>query len=98
MPGFEIIEELPCRPDLPLSDVLQSLADSFPRISLGRDIEQALISFGILHDRCRFPPYRKNDGALAFLELFQKFTRAAAERRQRLDILGDSEHCALVYN
>ena len=35
MPIFELIEELRCRPDPPLSDVHESLADAFLRISLG---------------------------------------------------------------
>jgi hypothetical protein len=86
MPSFKVVEELRSRPDPALSDVLQSLADAFLRISPRCDVEQALISFGVLHDGCRFPVHRKDHWALALFKLFQKFAGAAAESCQRLDI------------
>ena len=42
MPGFKVLEKLPCRPDLPLFCVLQALSDALLRVGAGGNIKQAL--------------------------------------------------------
>jgi hypothetical protein len=55
-------------------------------------IQQLLIGFGVLHNGRGLPLDGQYDGTLAFLELLQELTRAAAKRRQRLDVFRDIEH------
>src|SRR5271170_5932225 len=61
MPGFKVLEKLPCRPDLPLFCVLQALSDALLRVGAGGNIKQALIGFGVLHDSRGFPLHRQHD-------------------------------------
>jgi hypothetical protein len=92
MPGFEIREKLFRWPHPAFFCVLQALTDSLPGIGMGRNVEQALIGFGILYDGRCFPLYGQHYGALGFLELFHEVTGPAAERRQRLDVVRDVKH------
>src|ERR1051325_10573869 len=92
MPGFEICEELPRRPGPALSHILQALADTLARVGLRGNIQQSLISFGILHNGSGLALYGQYDGTLALLELFHELAGAASERRQRLDVFRDVEH------
>src|SRR5258707_6669072 len=81
-PGFELVENLPRRPDLSLFRVLQALTYALPYIGTGGNVEEALISFGVLHDGRRLPLHRKHHGALGSLELFHEVAGPAAERCQ----------------
>ena len=49
MPGFRLVEELPCLVHPSLSHILHTLADAFLGVRVGGDIQQVLISFGIKH-------------------------------------------------
>src|SRR5260370_23967064 len=62
MPGFELGEKLPHGPSLSFFRLVQALADAFLRISVGGNVEQALIGFGVLHDGRRLPLHRKHHG------------------------------------
>jgi hypothetical protein len=53
--GFELAEKLPRGASLSFVRVVQALTDTFFCIRAGGDVEQALIDFGVLHDRCPFP-------------------------------------------
>src|ERR1700683_147114 len=58
----------------------------------GRNIEQALIGFGILDNSRSFPFHRQNHGALTLLELFHEVAGTSAESSQRLNVLSDVQH------
>src|ERR1700680_5302094 len=72
--------------------VSNPLANAFYCIGTRSNIEQALISLGILHNRRRFPLYREHHRAFTLLELFQEVAGTSAKCRQRLDVLGDVQH------
>ena len=80
MPGFEFVEELSCRPEPSLFHILQSLPNAFLRISSGRDIEQALISFGILNNCGGSPVDGQDDGRLLFFSCL----RNSPDRRRKV--------------
>lgn len=67
MLGFEVLEKLPCWPDLPLFRVLEALMDN--RVWDSRVQWRMLKCFGILHHSRRFRLYRKH-WARRFFELF----------------------------
>jgi hypothetical protein len=50
MLGFEIREKLPCRANLPVFHIFESLANSFLRAGARGNIKEALIRLGVLHD------------------------------------------------
>jgi hypothetical protein len=72
--------------------VITALTDAFHGVGIGRNVEQALIGVGILHDSRCFALHRKHHGALALLELFHEVAGTSAEGCQRLDVLGDVQH------
>jgi hypothetical protein len=72
--------------------VIKALTDTFRGVGTGRNVEQALIGLGILHDSRCFALHRKHHGALALLELFHEVAGTSAEGCQRLDVLGDVQH------
>src|SRR5580658_1260981 len=92
MPRFKLGEKLSRLPCPSRLHILQTLADTFLFVGAGRKVEQALIGFGVLHDGRRFPVHGKHHRTLALLELFHEVARPAAERGQRLDVLGDVKH------
>lgn len=55
MPGFELREELPGRPDVAFFHILETLPDAFLSVATGGNIKQPLICVGILLSRieCR---------------------------------------------
>src|SRR5216683_6615481 len=76
MPGFELFEKLPCRPDLSFPRVLQPLTDAFFCVGAGGNVEQALISSGVLHDGFCLSFHGKHHRALAPLKLFRLKTES----------------------
>src|ERR1700730_9532176 len=76
--------------------VIKPLADSLNRVGLRRDVEEALIGFGVLHDRFRFAVDCKNQPPLGFLEAFHEFSRMAPERGHRLNVFLNVEHTHLM--
>src|SRR5689334_6326696 len=77
MRGFELGEEFLRVPSLPCFRLLQPLPDAFAGISARRNVKQALIGFGILHDGGSLALDGEHDGAFAFLELFYEIARPA---------------------
>jgi len=75
-----------------VNHVIKTLADSFLQIRAGGDVQQALVGFGILHDRRCLPLHPKHHGTLTFLQLSHEVAGTAAEGRQRLDVLGDVKY------
>jgi hypothetical protein len=53
MLGFELGEELPCRPSPPFFHILQALVNAFLCIGASCNVQQTLICFSVLHDGCR---------------------------------------------
>jgi hypothetical protein len=92
MHGFELVEKLLRGPSFSLFRVLQALTDAFLCINAGRNVEQALIGFGILHDGRCLPPHREHHRAFAFFLALDEVAGTPAESRQRLDVLGDIQH------
>jgi len=76
--------------------VVQSLADTLLRVGAGRDIEQALIRFGILDDGGGFALDREHDRAFRLLQLFHEVARRPAKCRQRLNVTCDIQHMRLL--
>src|SRR5437660_4839818 len=72
--------------------VFAALPDSLKSIGLCGNVEQALIGFGILHDRFRFPIDRKNHRFLRLFEMLHELPWIAAERRHRLNVFFDVKH------
>jgi len=87
--GFKFRKELFDVAAFPLLGLFQALADSLENLRAGADVEQALVSLGVLHNRRRFTLNGQDDGALALLELFPKVAGAAPEGGPRMDVLGD---------
>src|SRR5712691_133078 len=92
MRRFKIRKELFDVAAFLLPGFLDTLSDTLVSVGTGRDIKQALVGLGVLHNRSRFTLNRQDNGALAPLELFHKITRAAAEGCQRVNVFSDVEH------
>src|SRR5580692_4930308 len=92
MRDFELVEELPRGPCPSFFHILQALTNAFLCVGACGNVEQALISLGILDNSRRLPLYGKHYGALALLELLHEVAGTSAEGRQRLDVLGDVQH------
>jgi len=88
----ELCKEFPSGPHPPIVGILQSLANSFAEIGESGDVEQPLISFGILDHGPRLALDGEYHRALGLLELLHKVAGAAAEGGERLDVFGDIEH------
>ncbi len=91
MPRFKFREEVSGGSELAVFHVFATLADSFPGVGLGGEVEQPLVGGGVLHEGSGLSLNGQHHGTFAFLELLQEFARAAAERRQRPDVLRDVE-------
>ena len=72
MCGFELGEKLPYGLEPSLLFVFEALTNSFFGVSLGGNVEQPLISLGILHDCRGLPIDRQHHGALAFLQVLDE--------------------------
>src|ERR1039457_4985904 len=94
MGRFEFGKELLGIASVSLPGLLKALADAFTSIGAGCNVEQSLIGSSILYDSLGLALHRKHNGPLALLELLHKVPRAAAECRERLNVLGDIEHTA----
>src|ERR1039457_8918 len=92
--GEEFLDVLP----FSLSGILQALADALAGVGASRDVEQALIGFGVLHDYRSLAFHGENYRALALSELFHKIARPATERGQLLNILGNVQHRSYSYS
>ncbi len=92
MVAAEHFQSLTRRTHTTLLYVFEALPDSFKRIGLCGNIEQALIGFGILHHRFRLSIDCKNQRFLRFLEVFHELPWIAAERRHRLNVFFDVKH------
>jgi len=82
--------------DAALLYVLKPLPDSLSRVGLRRDVEEALIGFGILHDRFRFAIDGENQGSLGFLKTLHEFARITPECGHRLNVFLNVEHTHLM--
>jgi hypothetical protein len=60
MPGFEILEKFRRRSGAAMRNVIQSLANAFPGIGTRSDVQQALVSLGILDHRRSPSIHRQN--------------------------------------
>src|SRR6266478_1003631 len=76
--------------------VFKALPDSLKSIGLCGNVEQALIGFGILHDRFRFSIDCKNQRFLRLFEMLHELPRVAPECRHRLNVFFNVEHSDLA--
>src|SRR6266480_2841574 len=72
--------------------VFEALPDSLKSIGLRGDVEQALIGFGILHDRFRLSIDCKNQRLLRLFEMLHELPGIAPECRHRLNVFFDVKH------
>src|SRR2546421_12421952 len=87
--GMVAAEHLQCftrRTHTTLLYVFEALPDSLKRIGLCGNVEQALIGFGILHDRFRLSIDCKNQRFLRFLEGLHELPPIAPGCRHRLKL------------
>jgi len=73
MGRVELLKKLSCRPEFSFFRVFKSLTNAFCCISVGGNVEQALISFSVLTDG------PKHHGPLTFSRLFHKVIGPATE-------------------
>ena len=64
--------------------IVQTLANTLLWIGTGRNVEQALIGFGILHEAAAFPFTVSTTGRLVFLSCFMK----SPDRRRKSSAIG----------
>ena len=72
--------------------VFEALPDSLKSIGLCGDVEEALIGFGILHDRFRLSIDRKNQRLLRLFEMLHELPRIAPECCHSLNVFFDVKH------
>jgi hypothetical protein len=84
-----LVKYLSRRASASVGNVIKPLADAFLCVGTGRNVKQALIGLGVLHDSRCLPLHREHHRALALLKLFHEVAGSAAEGRQRLNVLGD---------
>jgi hypothetical protein len=68
----DVVEYLSRRASASVGYVIKALADAFRCVGTGRNVEQALISLGVLHDSRCLTLHREYYGALALLELLHE--------------------------
>jgi hypothetical protein len=90
--GFEFFEELLDWAGPALSNIFKTLPNTFPRIGLSSDIQEALVRLGVLNHCRSLPVDGQHYWALTFLDLFEKLTRTPPESSKRLDIIWNIEH------
>jgi hypothetical protein len=81
MPAPYLVKHLSGRSRAPARHILQSLPDALFGVCLRSNVEQPLISLGILHDGGCLSLNRKHHRSLALLELFHEVAGPAAKRR-----------------
>jgi hypothetical protein len=79
MLGFEIREKLPCRANLPVFHVFESLANSFLHAGARGNIKEALIRLGVLHDGCCLAFHGEHHRALGSFKLWHEVAGPAAK-------------------
>jgi hypothetical protein len=89
MDAAEDFKSFPSRTHAALFYILKPLPDSLNGVDLRRDVQQALISFSILHDRFRFAINGKNQRPLGFLEAFHEFAGIASKCGHGLNVFLD---------
>lgn len=78
-----------------VSGVFKALADAFPRIGGGGDIEQSLVGFGVLHNGRGFSVHRQNDWTFRLTQLLHEVPGLTAETREGLYVFRQVEHPVL---
>src|SRR5690349_18044409 len=92
MPGLEIGYEFANRSPFSSAGLFQPLPDPFFGVRAGRDVQKALLGFGILYNSGCLSLHCQDKRALALPQMLHEIARAAAEGGQRMDIFGDVEH------
>jgi hypothetical protein len=75
-----LVEYFRRRTGASVGHILKSLADTFSCIGASRNVEQSLISFGVLDNGRRLPFHRQYHGALLFFSCSMK----SPERRRKV--------------
>ena len=90
----KLLKYLPGGTSTPMGYIVQPLTNGLLLISGSGNVEQALISFGILHDSRRLAIHGKHYRAFTFFQLLYEVAGLPAKCRQRLDIFGDVKHAS----
>lgn len=77
----ELVEDLRCRPRAATRDIFQALADPLGGVSLGGDVEEALVGPGVLHHDLGLSIDREQHRAPRGLKVLDRFRRFATEIR-----------------
>src|SRR5271170_4408800 len=92
MPAAEQFQGFACWAHAPLLYILNPLTDSLERLGLSCNIKQALIRFGILHDRFGLSVDGEDKGLLGFLKTLYELRGIPAESSHCLNIFFDVKH------
>jgi len=87
--GFKLVEKLSDWSCTAMCYVVEPLANTFLSIGARGNVEQTLIGFGVLHDRCSFAVNREHYRAFGLLELFHEVAGRPAKCSQRLNVTSD---------
>jgi hypothetical protein len=92
MRGFEVAEELPDWADSCSFYIIQALTNALFWVDPRRNIEETLISLGILHDCGGLSIDGQHDRPLGSPERFDEIARGTAKRCQGLNVGCNVEH------
>jgi len=86
-----LVEELPGWTAFAAMKFFQTLADAFVGVGECSDVEEALVSGGVLDDGFGFAVDGEDDGTLSGFELLHELDGVVAEGGEGLDVFGDVE-------
>jgi hypothetical protein len=87
--GVKLAEKLSRWSCTAMGYVVDPLANAFLRIGARDNVEQTLIGFGVLHNRCSFAVDREHHRAFGLLKLLHEVAGRPAKRGQRLNVTRD---------
>jgi hypothetical protein len=93
MPRFEFVEELAGRTSFTLPGLFQTLPDAFLDVSLGCDIKQPLICFGVLHYGGGFSLDRQYNRTFSLSKLLHEITGPPSKGSQGLNVASNVQRC-----
>jgi hypothetical protein len=85
----DLVEDLPRGAGAAVRQILQALADAFGGTGLGRQVEQVLVRFSVLHHGGGPAVHRQDDGTFGLPEMAHELRRVIAEGGHGLNVFGD---------
>lgn len=87
-----VVEDFFERAGAAFPHVFETLTDAFVDVGCGGEVEEALVSGGVLDDGFGFAVDGEDDGALGGFELLHELDGVIAEGGEGLDVFGDVDH------